>query len=52
MIVRDPPYELVVVSADADTQKLLERLIERGCGGRDPWEPLAGSAGSCGCPAG
>jgi hypothetical protein len=30
MIVRDPPYELVSVCADADTQRMLERLLERG----------------------
>lgn len=30
MIVRDSPYELVVVSADADVQKFIERLLERG----------------------
>ncbi|GEM_PF-1511699 len=30
MIVERPPYDLVIVFADADTQRFVERLVERG----------------------
>lgn len=40
MIVEEPPYDLVVLSSDAEMKSLLERLIERGQAGRNCTRPF------------
>jgi hypothetical protein len=40
VIVQEPPYDLVVLSSDAEMKSLLERLIERGQTGRKCTRPF------------
>jgi len=40
VIVQEPPYDLVVLSSDADMKALLEQLIERGQTGRNCTRPF------------
>jgi hypothetical protein len=40
VIVEEPPYDLVVLSSDAEMKALLERLIERGQTGRNCTRPF------------
>lgn len=40
MIVQEPPYDLIVLSSDAEMKSLLERLIERGQTGRSCTRPF------------
>jgi hypothetical protein len=40
VIVQEPPYDLVVLSSDAEMKSLLERLIERGQAGRNCTRPF------------
>jgi hypothetical protein len=40
VIVQEPPYDLIVLSSDAEMKSLLERLIERGQTGRSCTRPF------------